>query len=273
MTAERQGLLLVGCGKMGGAMLSGWLSGGEKGPFVIVEPNAAALSAFAGKPDVAIVAAAGAIDPGFKPAIVVIAVKPQMMAKALPAYRGYAAPGTVFLSIAAGTTIANFTSALGPDARIVRAMPNTPAQIGRGASVACAGPGVSADQRAACERLLRAVGSVGWVEDEKLIDSVTAVSGSGPAYVFLLVECLAQAGREAGLPVELAMKLARATIEGAGELLHQSPESPSTLRQNVTSPNGTTAAALAVLMAPDGLQPLLSKAVAAAARRSRELAG
>ena len=132
---------------------------------------------------------------------------------------------------------------------------------------------MSAEQRAACERLLRAVGSVGWVDDERLIDSVTAVSGSGPAYVFLLVECLAQAGREAGLPDDLATQLARATIEGAGELLHQSPESPATLRQNVTSPNGTTAAALAVLMASDGLQPLMTKAVAAAAKRSRELAG
>lgn len=273
MSAERQGLLLVGCGKMGGAMLSGWLAGGEKGPFVIVEPNVGAASAFAGKPGVTIVADADAIDPAFKPAIVVIAVKPQMMAKALPVLRRFAGPGTVFLSIAAGTTIANFTSQLGPEALIVRAMPNTPAQVGRGASVGCAGPHVTADQRAACERLLRAVGSVGWVDDERLIDSVTAVSGSGPAYVFLLVECLAQAGREAGLPDELAMKLARATIEGAGELLHQSPDSPATLRQNVTSPNGTTAAALAVLMAPDGLQPLISKAVAAAARRSRELAG
>ncbi len=273
MSAERQGLLLVGCGKMGGAMLSGWLAGGEKGPFIIVEPNAGAVSAFAGKPGVTIVAEAAAIDPAFKPEIVVVAVKPQMMTKALPVLRRFAGPGTVFLSIAAGTTIANFTDHLGPEALIVRAMPNTPAQVGRGASVGCAGPRVSADQRAACERLLRAVGSVGWVEDERLIDSVTAVSGSGPAYVFLLVECLAQAGREAGLPDELAMKLARATIEGAGELLHQSPEPPATLRQNVTSPNGTTAAALAVLMAPDGLQPLMTKAVAAAAKRSRELAG
>jgi pyrroline-5-carboxylate reductase len=271
MSAETRGKLLVGCGKMGGAMLAGWLASGDQGPFVIVDP--AGAPGFAGKPHVSVLTDAAAIDPGFTPSVVVIAVKPQMMGKAIPPIRRFAGPDTVFLSIAAGTTIENFRAHFGPQTRIVRAMPNTPAQVGRGISIGCPGPGVSDAQRAECERLLGAVGAVGWVAEERLIDAVTAVSGSGPAYVFLLVECLAQAGREVGLPDDLAQKLARATIEGAGELLHQSPETPATLRQNVTSPNGTTAAALAVLMAPDGLQPLLSKAVAAAERRARELAG
>jgi pyrroline-5-carboxylate reductase len=152
-------------------------------------------------------------------------------------------------------------------------MPNTPAQIGRGISVACANRNIDAAQRALATELLAAVGEVGWVDDEALIDAVTAVSGSGPAYVFLLAECLAAAGEAAGLPKDLAMQLARATVSGAGELLHQSKESAAQLRQNVTSPAGTTLAALNVLMADDGLRPLMIKAVAAAARRSRELAG
>ncbi|MFN7192949.1 MAG: pyrroline-5-carboxylate reductase, partial [Rhodospirillales bacterium] len=161
---------------------------------------------------------------------------------------------------------------LGSGIAIVRAMPNTPASVGRGISGAYASPAVSPDQRALADRLLRSVGAVEWVASEALIDAVTAVSGSGPAYVFLLAEALADAGAKAGLPADLAQRLARATVAGAGELLHQAPESAEQLRKNVTSPNGTTAAALAVLMATDGFGPLLERAVAAAAKRARELA-
>jgi pyrroline-5-carboxylate reductase len=171
----------------------------------------------------------------------------------------------------AGQTLRVLRQAL-PGAAMVRAMPNTPAAIGRGITVAVAAPEVGPAQRALAQALLAATGAVEWVEEEALMDAVTAVSGSGPAYIFLLAEALARAGVAAGLPEGLAARLARETVSGSGELLHRSPHDPATLRQNVTSPGGTTAAALDVLMAPDGLQPLLSKAIAAAARRSRELA-
>jgi len=180
-------------------------------------------------------------------------------------------PGTVFMSIAAGTTIANLGKHLG-DASIVRVMPNTPAAIGRAISVACANPRVTAPQRELCDALLAAIGESTWVEDEGLLDAVTAVSGSGPAYGFLFIETLAEAGAKAGLPTELALQLAQATVAGAGELARVSPESPSRLRENVTSPGGTTRAALDVLMAEDGLAALMTRAVAAATARSRELA-
>jgi pyrroline-5-carboxylate reductase len=172
----------------------------------------------------------------------------------------------------AGPKLGFLRSALG-DLAIVRAMPNTPAAIGRGITVGVPNARVTADQRALADTLLRAVGAVEWVDDEGLIDAVTAVSGSGPAYVFLLAESLARAGAAAGLPADLSARLARATVSGAGELLHQSALDAATLRQNVTSPGGTTAAALGVLMAESGLDPLLEKAVAAATKRSRELAG
>jgi pyrroline-5-carboxylate reductase len=271
MAEERPTLLLVGCGKMGGAMLSGWLDRHVADRVVVVEPGAAATTEFRGRPGVAVHADAGTIG-ALDPAVIIFATKPQAMEAVVPAYQRFAGGRTVFLSIAAGTTIGFFERHLGA-VPVVRAMPNTPAQIGRGISVACANRQVDAGQRALADALLSAVGEVGWVEDEGLIDAVTAVSGSGPAYVFLLAECLAEAGRSAGLPSELAMRLARATVSGAGELLHRSNDSAAKLRQNVTSPGGTTAAALAVLMADDGLRPLLIKAVAEAARRSRELAG
>ena len=268
------GLLLVGCGKMGGAMLAGWLAAGNAPrPVVVVEPNPAPGAVPTGRDDVACVADAAAIPSGFHPEVVVLATKPQVMDEVVPAYAGFAGPGTVFVSVAAGRTLGYFARHLGPKAAIIRTMPNTPAQVGRGITACCANTVATAAQRELADRLLRAVGEVGWVEDEALIDAVTAVSGSGPAYAFLLAECMAEAGREAGLPAELAMRLARATVAGAGELLHRASESAGQLRRNVTSPNGTTAAALEVLMAPDGLQPLMSRAVAAAARRSRELAG
>jgi pyrroline-5-carboxylate reductase len=187
-------------------------------------------------------------------------------------YRRFATPETVFLSIAAGKTLAFFSRQLGAEAAIVRAMPNTPAAIGRGITVACPNPYASAVQIALCDRLLAAAGEVAWVDDEALIDAVTAVSGSGPAYVFLLIECLAKAGIAAGLPADLAVRLARATVAGSGELARLSSEPAEVLRQNVTSPGGTTRAALDVLMAADGLETLMRKAVAAAAARSRELA-
>jgi pyrroline-5-carboxylate reductase len=264
-------VLLVGCGKMGGAMLQGWLDRGSAARFVIVEPGAGG-AAFAGRPDTVVHREAVTLDLDLRPAVIVIAVKPQMMDDAIRHYTRFAGPDTVFLSIAAGKTLAYFARHLGSAAAIVRAMPNTPAAIGRGITVACANPLVAPAQIALCDRLLAAVGEVAWVEDESLIDAVTAVSGSGPAYVFLLIECLAKAGVAAGLPDELAVRLARATVAGAGELARLSGEAASILRQNVTSPGGTTQAALEVLMAPGGLEPLLKNAVAAAARRSRELA-
>lgn len=270
MPGDRPTLLLVGCGKMGGALLAGWLERRSVGDVAVVEPGAVD-SAFRQHPGVTIHRDAGGLG-GIQPAVVVFATKPQVMDDVVPLYRRLAAHGPLFVSIAAGRTLGFFAKHLG-DVPVIRAMPNTPAQVGRGITVACANRRVDGRQRALAEELLGAVGEVGWVEDEALIDAVTAVSGSGPAYVFLLAECLAEAGRAAGLPADLATRLARATVSGAGELLHRSPDSAATLRQNVTSPGGTTAAALAVLMADDGMRPLLIKAVAEATRRSRELAG
>jgi pyrroline-5-carboxylate reductase len=262
-------VLLVGCGKMGGALLQGWREREIAGHVTIVEPGpgAAALA----DSSTTVLADVSAIAPDLRPEVVVFAVKPQTMGEIVPQYRRFAATGCVFLSIAAGKTLSYFSRLLG-QAAIVRAMPNTPAAIGRGITVACAGPGVGERQRDLCDRLLAAAGEVDWVDDEALIDAVTAVSGSGPAYVFLLIECLAAAGIEAGLPPDLATRLARATVAGSGELAWRSEEPAEILRQNVTSPGGTTRAALDVLMAPDGLQSLLTKAVLAATRRSRELA-
>ena len=265
-------LLLVGCGKMGGALLDGWLARGVAPTSVtLVEPQEA-LSARFTTLGVGAVAESGALATGLAPAVVVLAIKPQQIDAALPSYARFARPGTVFLSIVAGKTIGNFEAVLGARAAIVRAMPNTPAAVGRGMTVFCANAGASAAQREACGGLLAAVGETAWVEDEALLDPVTAVSGGGPAYVFLLIECLAEAGAEAGLPAGLAMRLARVTVAGAGELVHRAEEPASTLRENVTSPGGTTLEALKVLMAPDGLQPLMTRAIAEATRRSRELA-
>ena len=193
-----------------------------------------------------------------------------MFREAGPALKPFVGPSTLVVSIMAGTPIAALEAVCGGS--VVRAMPNTPAAIGRGITVAVAAKNVSAAQRATADALLRATGSVEWVDDESLMDAVTAVSGSGPAYVFLLAEELARAGVEAGLPAELATKLARETVAGSGELLHRSELDSATLRQNVTSPGGTTAAALEVLMGKDGMQPLMIRAVAAATKRSKELA-
>ena len=264
-------LLLLGAGKMGGAMLEGWLTLGLDPKLVTaLDPHlpAEAVEALRAKgigvnPDLKIVGL---------PAVVLLAIKPQMMDQALGTVAALFGPGTLAVSIMAGKTIAGIAKLLPPGTAIVRAMPNTPAAVGRGITAAVSNAQVTEAQRAAADALLRSTGGVEWVDDEGLIDAVTAVSGSGPAYVFHLVEAMASAGVAAGLPAELAMRLARATVSGSGELLHQSDQPAAVLRQNVTSPGGTTAAALAVLMAADGLTPLLHKAVAAARQRAAELA-
>ena len=262
-------LMLVGCGKMGGAMLDGWLARGlSPNDIVVAEPVEALRPRRDGLRSVA--STAEVVE---TPELVVLAVKPQSMDGVLPDLRRFADDGAVFLSIAAGKTVKYFAAHLGSTAKIVRSMPNTPAAVRQGITVATAVGGVSAAERKRCHELLEAVGQVLWADDEALIDPVTALSGSGPAYVFLLVEAMAEAGTKAGLPADMAMQLARATVVGSGELLKQSKEPASQLRVNVTSPGGTTAAALQVLMASDGIQPVFDKAIAAASHRSKELAG
>jgi pyrroline-5-carboxylate reductase len=263
-------LILVGCGQMGSAMLRGWLARGAAERFVVVEP-AGAPAALAETAGVEFHRAANDLPADLAPDAVVFAVKPQLIDAVVPAYRRWVRPQMLFLSIAAGTTIAGLSRHLG-EAAIVRCMPNTPAAIGRAITVACPNHRVGAAQRQLCDALLAAIGDSAWVEDEALMDAVTAVSGSGPAYVFLLIEALAEAGARVGLPADLALRLARATVAGSGELAWLSPEPPARLRENVTSPGGTTRAALDVLMAENGLAELLARAVAAATARSRELA-
>jgi pyrroline-5-carboxylate reductase len=262
-------LLLVGCGKMGGAMLDGWLSRGLSAADALVAEPVEALRPK--KPGLRAVGSTSEVSD--TPEIVVLAVKPQTMDAVLPDLKRFADAGSVFLSIAAGKTLKYFASHLGSTAKVVRSMPNTPAAVRQGITVACAAKGVSAAEKQRCQQLLEAVGQALWVEDEALLDPVTALSGSGPAYVFLLVEAMAAAGAKLGLTPEMAMQLARATVAGSGELLKQSSEPAQQLRVNVTSPGGTTAEALKVLMAADGIQPVFDKALAAASRRSKELAG
>jgi pyrroline-5-carboxylate reductase len=261
-------IVLCGAGKMGGAMLSGWLAQGLDARSVgVIEPHPSDEIS-------ALVTKGVRLNPTPKQvgavATLVVALKPQMFREAGPTLKQFAGSSTLVVSIMAGTTIASIEEVCGGS--VVRAMPNTPAAIGRGITVAVTAKNVSAEQRAIADALLRATGSVEWINDENLMDAVTAVSGSGPAYIFLLAEELARAGVEAGLPPELATKLARETVAGSGELLHRSELPSATLRQNVTSPGGTTAAALEVLMGPDGMQSLLTRAVAAATKRSKELA-
>jgi len=262
-------IVLVGAGNMGGALMAGWIDAGVPGQAITVIDPAPSPEM---QQRITDAGALHAISPpqGISPEIVFLAVKPQVMDAVLPSLKGIVSPDTVIVSIAAGKTLASIQAHLGEGA-MVRAMPNTPAMIGRGVTGAYANARVSAAQRAQVDALLNVSGPVEWVASEQDIDAVTAVSGSGPAYVFYLVECMAEAGRKAGLPADLAMRLARETVSGAGELLHRSPETPSRLRQNVTSPGGTTAAALSVLMAEDGMQPLFDKAIAAARQRAEEL--
>ena len=256
-------LVLAGAGKMGSAMLTGWLTQGlNPARVVVIDPfvtdEIKALGVTINPETIADVA------------VLVVAVKPQTFREAGVTFKNFVQPSTLVVSIMAGATIAAIKDVCG--GKVVRAMPNTPAAIGRGITVAVPSSDVSADKRAIADALLRANGGVEWVDDESLMDAVTAVSGSGPAYVFLLAEELARAGVAAGLPEALAAILARATVSGSGELLHQSDLDSATLRKNVTSPGGTTAAALAVLMADDGLSQLMNRAVAAATARSIELA-
>jgi pyrroline-5-carboxylate reductase len=263
-------LVLVGAGKMGGALLDGWLRLGlDPARIAVIEPKPA--------PQVSALAARGVrLNPDLRAlkdvAAIVIAVKPQLAAEVLPALAPMIGASTVVVSIMAGRTLQFLSATLKSASAFVRAMPNLPASIGRGITVAVP-LGAGKAQREIADRLLAATGAVEWVEDETLLDAVTAVSGSGPAYVFLLAEALAQAGAAAGLPRHLAERLARETVAGAGELLHRSTLDAAALRENVTSPGGTTAAALDVLMGQNGLVPLLKKAIAAATERSRKLAG
>jgi pyrroline-5-carboxylate reductase len=261
-------VVLAGAGKMGGAMLSGWLARDlDPKRVAVIEPHPSK--------DISALSAKGVrLNPSPRDigqvATLVVALKPQTFRGAGAALKSFTGSSTLVVSIMAGMTIASVAENCGGS--VVRAMPNTPASIGRGITVAVAATNVTAGQRDTADALLRAIGSVEWIEDERLMDAVTGVSGSGPAYVFLLAEELARAGVEAGLPVELATRLARETVAGSGELLHRSELASATLRQNVTSPGGTTAAALEVLMGADGMQSLLTRAVAAATKRSRELA-
>jgi pyrroline-5-carboxylate reductase len=266
-------LVLLGAGKMGGAMLDGWLERGlDPRQVCVIDPHLDAGRASWLRGKGALVADSADDLAGSPPAkVLVLAVKPQTMAQALPAAAPLAGAQTIVISVAAGIRLSTLEAGFAGSQPLVRAMPNTPAQIGQGMTVAVANGHVTPEQRDLVDRLLAAVGTVAWADDEALIDAVTAVSGSGPAYVFLLAECLAEAGRQAGLPDALAAQLARQTVAGSGALLGGSPLPPDELRRNVTSPNGTTAAALSVLMAEDGLQPLLTRAVAAAKKRSIEL--
>ncbi|MCC9620533.1 pyrroline-5-carboxylate reductase [Thalassospira sp. MA62] len=267
-------LLLVGCGKMGGAMLEGWLAKGLKAANVFIVEQSDTAEALEAKYGINGVTSIDQVREDFIPQVILFAVKPQILPDVIEDYKPYVRAETVFLSVAAGKTIEFFTSHLGENARIVRAMPNTPAAVSRGMTVMCPTENVSLAQRDLCETLLSAVGMVSWVEDESLMDAVTAVSGSGPAYIFHLVEAMAQAGEAAGLPADQAMLLARQTVVGAGFLLDASEEDAASLRTNVTSPGGTTAAALDVLMDQEnGLPELMTRAVEAARKRSVELAG
>ncbi|HLY56050.1 MAG TPA: pyrroline-5-carboxylate reductase [Stellaceae bacterium] len=264
-------ILLVGCGRMGTALLSGWLGAGVASRVVVVEPAGLGGEGFDER--VLAVADRAAVPAEFAPDVVVLAVKPQVLDQAAPAYRDIVERGALVISIAAGKTLSRLAACVGEQAAIVRSMPNLPAAIGSGVTVCAANAQVSTAQQALCSRLLGTVGALEWVDDEALLDAVTAVSGNGPAYVFLVIEALAAAGAAAGLPEDLAMRLARATVSGAGDYVRQSPDSPEAMRRAVTSPAGTTAAALTVLMGQPGLQDLFDRAVAAAVQRSRELAG
>jgi pyrroline-5-carboxylate reductase len=265
-------VVLVGCGNMGFAMLSGWLKSGKliAGETLVVEPNDA-LRERAGKLGSAVVADASELPEALAPNIVILAVKPQVMRTVVPAYRRFAGGGTTFVSIAAGTGIAVFEELLGASTGIIRCMPNTPAAIGKGMMVMVSNVHASEEAQAFLADLLSASGRVATVADESLMDAVTAVSGSGPAYVFHFIEALTVAAQKAGLPADTAKLLAMQTVYGAACLAAESDEEPGVLRQQVTSPKGTTAAALEVLMAEDRMTRLVTEAVEAARLRGIEL--
>jgi pyrroline-5-carboxylate reductase len=272
MTIHSKGtLVLAGVGKMGGAMLEGWLkAGADPKKIVALDPKPPqeviellARHAIRHNPTVSSITDAE---------VVIIAVKPQVMDDVLPNLVPLKSSAPLILSVAAGKTISTFAKHFGANASIIRTIPNTPAAIGRGITAMSPNKNVSKAQMQLAAALLSSTGEVVTVENEDMIDLVTAVSGSGPAYIFYLTECMAAAGEKIGLPPALAMQLARATVAGSGELMRQSGIDAATLRQNVTSPNGTTHAALQVLMADDGMKPLFEKAISAAAERSKELA-
>ncbi|WP_316015243.1 pyrroline-5-carboxylate reductase [Roseobacter sp. HKCCA0434] len=267
-TIDRRGLVLLGCGKMGTAMLEGWLSRGiSPASVTVIDPYPSARLEALQEEGLRLNA-----ELPQDPAICILAVKPQMMSDALPQISDLARGGTIFLSIAAGTPISYFEDMIGRRAVIVRAMPNTPAAVGRGITAIVGNAAAGADALDMADELLRAVGQTVRLDNEGQMDGVTALSGSGPAYVFHMIEAMAAAGAEVGLPAELSMKLARATVGGAGALAEEADETPDQLRVNVTSKGGTTAAALDVLMNEEtGLKQLMARAIRAAADRSKEL--
>ena len=262
-------VLLLGCGRMGSAMLSGWVNRGvAPHTILVVEPDPAAAGEAQRRHGVEV---ADAVPPGLDPAVIVFAVKPQIMEDVAGSLGDALDRRPLAVSVAAGKTLAWFERHLGPDVPVVRTMPNTPAAIGRGITALVANSHVSRESRGTAESLLASVGETVWLDDESLMDAVTALSGGGPAYVFLLIETLTRAGIANGLPEAVAARLALHTVAGAGELALQADETPAQLRRNVSSPGGTTLEALGVLMAEDGMQPLFDRAVTAATRRSREL--
>lgn len=271
--SEDAPLLVIGCGKMGGALLAGWRACGLDMAHVWVVDPAPEPAAALGVERARIVAEAGRLPDGLTPKLILLATKPQVVPDALPGLARLAGPDAILLSIAAGTGITEIAEGLGAPTQIIRAMPNTPAAVGHGITAIHAGDGAAAESRALVDAMMATAGDVVWLADEADLHAVTAASGSGPAYVFHLVECLAAAAEDQGLAPELAGKLAAQTIIGAGRLLEAGGEDAATLRRNVTSPDGTTAAALDVLMGQDGLARLITEAVRAATRRSRELAG
>lgn len=272
---SRQPLLLIGCGKMGSAMLSGWLKEDLNNNAVyIVDPFIEPIkNNFSQIPDENLLDSFDQLPNNLTPSFIIMAVKPQMMDEALATLKSYDLSKSVILSVAAGKTIHYFEDHLSQDHAIVRAMPNTPAAIGKGITVCVSNRLVSDAQKTVCSTLLETVGNVEWIEDEGLMDAVTALSGSGPAYVFYMAEAMAAAGEAIGLPKDLSDKLAHQTVSGAGALLEKSNESPSKLRENVTSPGGTTAAALDVLMSDEGIAKSIRRAMQEAKARSKELAG
>ncbi len=261
---NRRGLVMLGCGKMGSAMLDGWLHGGLRaGAVYVIDP----------KPSDWVQETGVRINRDLPdtPAVLMIAVKPQAMAEALPQVAEYGASGTLILSVAAGTPIATYEAAFGRDSHIVRSMPNTPAAVGKAITAIVGNAASTPEDLDLAEGLLSAIGQVVRLRTEDQIDAVTGISGSGPAYVFYMIDTLAAAARAEGLPADMAMRLAKATVAGAGALAEQSSETPEQLRINVTSPNGTTQAGLEVLMGENGLAQLVRRTVAAATHRSREL--
>jgi pyrroline-5-carboxylate reductase len=264
-------ILLVGCGKMGGALLSGWLDQHVLNSNIkVIEPSQGLKDSFY-KKGIIFYKSIDDLGNNFDPTFVIFAVKPQIMDNVVPDYDRFSGKST-FISIAAGKTINYFETKLGQNAAIIRAMPNTPAAVKRGTTIACGNSFVTPKAKKICLILLAAVGTASWLEDENLIDAVTAVSGSGPAYVFLLAETMTQAGIESGLDHKLASQLAIQTISGSGEMLVKSVEDASTLRKNVTSPGGTTEAALSILMSKNGMQKFISEAISMAIQRSKDLA-